>query len=627
MNKLYKGYDSITASDAFKQRMVRTLQNEASEIKEAAPHKTIRLPIKRRTFAILVAAVIMVLAIGTAAAVGISTMARLRDKTKARVEERQQMTEDERYLEARAEAEKWYSVDDEGHHPIYVVRLTESATMQDVTLTLKDIAEVSTNDRDERILELHFMPESELTGMVTTFDPEEIDFFNEASIFAEYDTFCEISEDARDFSLSFNGKTYSAYGIAVQYDNEDCYHLDFVIPDYVMPDEVPFGIEMTLSGTLERRDQDGAYIGEIGTFSIPFVYDYTDEMREADIEEYAQQLMHDQKIFDQLDADAVSAPLPEEATELNQTVGIITYHDVTADEQGIYLGLTIDYGPINDDKNEIMYYDDYYSIDGYTVLSESVLGEWVYDPEQSFTGVFRLPYYTARENIGDEVTVACVCTLLMHDEWQEPCPLVFRYNLKTGKVTLPKDDAERDAWFIPPMERNGNRSYEVISIKDVSETQSGVSVTIDEVAFDSWGLLHIYYHADNLACAYLTEYAETCPVEYRINDAIAVQYWREDDSGSMHWVSEFDIEDYIAGGEIQKTHTAKGEWIVILPQSYESYDGPITIEIRDWKLYDLNEKGERVLVGTYNFTFTVEPKDAHTQEHAPRESYFSDLYY
>ena len=29
MNKLYKGYDDITASDAFKQRMVRTLQSEA----------------------------------------------------------------------------------------------------------------------------------------------------------------------------------------------------------------------------------------------------------------------------------------------------------------------------------------------------------------------------------------------------------------------------------------------------------------------------------------------------------------------------------------------------------------------------------------------------------------------
>ena len=42
MNKFYKGYDDITASSAFKSRMVRTLQNETKE-------KTLRLPIKRRT--------------------------------------------------------------------------------------------------------------------------------------------------------------------------------------------------------------------------------------------------------------------------------------------------------------------------------------------------------------------------------------------------------------------------------------------------------------------------------------------------------------------------------------------------------------------------------------------------
>lgn len=65
MNKFYKGYDDITASDTFKQRMVRTLQ---SQTREEAPQKTVRLPIKRRTFAILIAAAITVLAIGTAAA-------------------------------------------------------------------------------------------------------------------------------------------------------------------------------------------------------------------------------------------------------------------------------------------------------------------------------------------------------------------------------------------------------------------------------------------------------------------------------------------------------------------------------------------------------------------------------
>lgn len=65
MNKFYKGYDSITASEPFKQRMVRTLQ---SETRGETATRSMRLPIKRRTLAILIAAAVLVLAIGTAAA-------------------------------------------------------------------------------------------------------------------------------------------------------------------------------------------------------------------------------------------------------------------------------------------------------------------------------------------------------------------------------------------------------------------------------------------------------------------------------------------------------------------------------------------------------------------------------
>ena len=65
MNRFYKGYDDITASDTFKSRMVRTLQ---SETKGETAARSLRLPIRRRTLAILIAAAILVLAIGTAAA-------------------------------------------------------------------------------------------------------------------------------------------------------------------------------------------------------------------------------------------------------------------------------------------------------------------------------------------------------------------------------------------------------------------------------------------------------------------------------------------------------------------------------------------------------------------------------
>ena len=65
MNKFYKGYDDIQASDMFKQRMVRTLQNGTME-KPARIASGFR--IKKRTLVAVIAAVVTVLAIGTAAA-------------------------------------------------------------------------------------------------------------------------------------------------------------------------------------------------------------------------------------------------------------------------------------------------------------------------------------------------------------------------------------------------------------------------------------------------------------------------------------------------------------------------------------------------------------------------------
>ena len=65
MNKFYKGYESIAASPEFKSRMVKTLQ---SAEKESASNRSGGFVIKKRTLAILIAAVVALLAIGTAAA-------------------------------------------------------------------------------------------------------------------------------------------------------------------------------------------------------------------------------------------------------------------------------------------------------------------------------------------------------------------------------------------------------------------------------------------------------------------------------------------------------------------------------------------------------------------------------
>ena len=63
---------------------------------------------------------------------------------------------------------------------------------------------------------------------------------------------------------------------------------------------------------------------------------------------------------------------------------------------------------------------------------------------------------------------------------------VFRYDRKTGAITLPQNDAERDAWFEKPRLATSFddpvMSFEdrvkAIDVKDVSDEQNGSTVTI-----------------------------------------------------------------------------------------------------------------------------------------------------
>lgn len=76
MKTLYERYDEITASEAFKQRMVRTLQSEVAETSDekvvrmpAKRNNVVRMPMKKKTVAIMIAAAVLsVLTIGTAVA-------------------------------------------------------------------------------------------------------------------------------------------------------------------------------------------------------------------------------------------------------------------------------------------------------------------------------------------------------------------------------------------------------------------------------------------------------------------------------------------------------------------------------------------------------------------------------
>ena len=262
-------------------------------------------------------------------------------------------------------------------------------------------------------------------------------------------------------------------------------------------------------------------------------------------------------------------------------------------------------------------------MDGYDVADEELASEIAPD-QQSATKLLRLPYYADRQYIGDVVTIGCVRSInkliplepegWMNSDEYEDTVFVFRYNLLTGEVTLPKDDAERDAWFTPhtfPMD-NGDQvysfkgRYDVWDVEGVSDTQNGTTVRIGRVAFTPDGELCIVYRAENLACEVIAW--ETLPKAVTI-DGVEVKAHRflEEDGFRL---ADDRIAEILNTYDMSKTRWITDCWNMKLPKRRDMYDGPITIEIKDWELYDLNKQGEREYVGTFSFTFTIPVDDA-----------------
>lgn len=576
---------------------------DALPVKE---HTVVRFP-KKRGIWLLAAALVALLAVGTAVAVSMNTKQQLQ----AAVENRIDTDDEERYAEAREIAIDRIT-NGVWERPI---PLDASVTVGDVTLTLK---EIEVNGGEATLI---LKPESEQTGMVVTLDDEE--FRNDPHtqrIIDAHGQLCAFGVDAKDFRLTVDSTDYAPYIVddtAAWYTENDAFYMTF----HDMPRTVENGTAFALSGTLYRCDKDGNRIGEIGTFSVPFVYDYTDEMREADIQQLTEDILAINDRVDSITQEQLAA-LPEQATPLEVDVGMTTYHDVASDGQGILLGLTERFTETG------WYAYSYFCMDGYFITDE-ILAEEFSPDETAGTMLVRLPYYADRSYLPDELTIACVRMIGKltpmepegfsgPDTW-ETSTFVFRYNRKTGAVTLPKDDAERDAWFTPQTLNITTTSlnpfydiYEAIPVSNVSETQNGTTVSIDTVAFTADGKLLIYYSADHLACEVMAW--ETLPKAIRINGE-TVQAVGFDPDG--YHMDDEEIADILETYDMQKVRFIRDSWTVRPPMRRDMYDGPITVEIEDWDLYDLNAQGEREFVGTYSFTFTI-PSDGMAYTPTPR---------
>ena len=428
---------------------------------------------------------------------------------------------------------------------------------------------------------LRYTLESDTIGFVPALsDPDMREDRGIQKTVAAFDTLCAYGEDACGFVLNVEGVDYHAYhgdSVAASGMGHDgvC-----TVRFLEFPWKLENGTHLTFSGTLYRCDTQGKRLSEIGSFAIPFVYNYTAELREAEIDAMARAYM---EFADQRDAavhDTLSG-LPENATRIDAVAGKTTYLDVSADEEGVLLGL-------EERFTEIGWIDyTYFCMNGYDVAEEELANEIAPD-QQSATKLLRLPYYADRQYIGDVVTIGCVRSInkliplepegWMNSDEYEDTVFVFRFK---GR-------------------------YDVWDVEDVSDTQNGTTVRIGRVAFTPDGELCIVYRAENLACEVIAW--ETLPKAVTI-DGVEVKAHRflEEDGFRL---ADDRITEIINTYDMSRTRWITDCWDMKLPKRRDMYDGPITIEIKDWELYDLNKQGEREYVGTFSFTFTVPVDDA-----------------
>lgn len=558
----------------------------------------------RRTLAILIAAAALLLA--ACAAIYFSTVSKLKRDAAAQASK----TKAELHQEAELLAEAYVDA------ATPIVALDGEAQVGDVTLRMKTM-EVYPDENGTREISLAFAFESSTTGAIILFDWLDEDIAGQRTLDA-FDSFCEIGMDARDFVLTIGGASYAPY---IKPDHEGqpqpagwnggdgCISMGFHGVDAA----VGASTALMLSGTLHRYDRTGARTGTIGSFSIPFVYAYTDADRQERIDALTEQYVFGLQQSAAAREEKLSG-LPEAATPIQQSMGEITLLDVAAKDDGLLLGLRYDL-PVDTIFAEQMLtcYMDGYRIDGSVVDSQ-----WEPQPSgdaapsltpartpTTLTKLVHLPYYAGRDMLPETVTIACYRadgmaggTHSLPDMYPFPSVLfVFRYDLRTGEVSLPHDDAERRAWFTLP-EDNVCRVYDIAG---QTQTVNGVPVTILRIEAYSNGNWAVCYKVNNVASEVMAW--ETLP-EITV-DGRAVKLLTEATVFRDEKIQEF-LEHY----SMEKVRGINDGWALRPPARIELLPAAFTVEIA-WELYDLTKAGEREYIGAYAFSIPID-RDAYT---------------
>ena len=585
MNRYEAGFARVQATPEFQKRLLNRLNDE---LLSPAPARQVSIMTRqRKALLLLIAAVLLLLSACAAYAVYWSSTQQAKEyaQSEVAVDDRQALAE--RIADEAIAGTTFYS-------PI-----TGTGEADGVSLELKGVSFWTNDDPPE----LH-----------VAFDANDI----------------KTGDNSRltdfEYVLSVGGKTYSAYGKAdgtarelpavARADSEALgaqYEIWFRIEDQTIVPDLP----MTLTCTLYTWSGDQR--GEaLGSFSFDFVYSVPTEEIEARREQWVEKALAGLEASAAEQAETLSG-MPNEATPLNIVQGAFTLTDAAASKDGVLLGAIGECSWQNKGVNT--YYDMY--VDGYQTLGTR-LSE-VYEPHteegknyygdypSTLTSLTLLPWYADEANLPETVLVAVLgeggidsaqtgdgidFTIEM-----ERIQIAFYINPRTGEITLPKDDAEREAWceMTRRLAADGRNERSRCPLEG-SQTVGGVSLTLERLGFDpTQHYLFIRYTIDGLYCPPEAGFT----VQHIYMDGVELECW---DKGGQYTVSaaKLWVESY-------GTFTTFDDWesgtnghsMPTVPKYL-----PDTFEIRlVWDVYDRDKEYNRVFIGTFDITTTIHKAD------------------
>lgn len=392
---------------------------------------------------------------------------------------------------------------------------------------------------------------------------------------ASYETArTDLRPDLDDWKLTANGKTVSSRENMTYHweDGTDRIACEFPYEGKFQPGE-PF----TISAEIHTYNEAGAVTGTLGTISVDF--SFTAEQAEAKRRDTATTIVE----YDRQDEERYLKNLqeiPAESTPVHVKKNGVELVDVSEKDGVLYFGM------LQENKESWTYLRTF--VDGYEGAPREI---YYQAPDQPHEAAFFRCFIPRDLEKLPETSLIAVIINMNSDVLDET--VLFRYNWKSGAVTLPKDEKEEQKWYASFTEERASKSLEYLprtaSFQGMAETKSGVTVEPLFVEFTPEGYLYFSAMVTGMHSGDMTTF---------VRPKILVN-GREAPADEANVNAPEVFSDY-ASETTDKMYVGH---FYHPPMNYMELSGDTRITIV-WELFDLTPELDRIPVGTFQFEKT-----------------------